>query len=121
MENQGIKIGVFLVCFSLAMNLMGALGMGAQIGIEKSTQLGGEEITNSDEIANPGGVSSVEAVIGLAAAAVNTILTLGGAVDGVATALTVLDVRPEIAQMVQNGANLAFAIGLAAIIRGMRF
>jgi hypothetical protein len=121
MQNQGIKIGVFLVCFSLALNVLGGLGLGAQIGVDTSAQLDGESVTNADDIQNAGSVSGIGAVVGLATSAINTVATLGGAIDGVQQALVILDVRPIIAQNVQNAANLAFAIGLAAIIRGMRF
>ena len=122
MQNQGLKVGVFLVCFSLALNVLGGLGLGAQIGVQQSAQLGGEEVAQSSEIQNPGGgLGGLAGVIGLATEAIHTVLTLGGAIDGVSQALTILDVRPIIAQNVQNAANLAFAIGIAAILRGMRF
>lgn len=120
-SNQGVKIGAFLVCFSLAVNLLGGLGVSAAIGVEKAPGIDGEKIANKDKIQNPeGNLGGISGVIGLATTAIGTVATLGEAVTGTYTMLTALDVPAPIAVAVQAAVDIGFAIGIAAVIRGLR-
>lgn len=120
--NQGVKIAAFVMAFSLAANLVGAMGAGQVIGVDRDPGIGGQDIAEqtTPPEAQGGFFSEVASLLGVVINAVKTVLTLGGVLTGVEQALTQFDAPAELALTVQLVVNVAFAVGAAAFMRGLR-
>lgn len=123
MTNQGVKLAVFVVSFSLALNLLGAMGVGGMYGIDRDPALGGQSVVNETAETTPEGgggfFAEVSSVIGTILGAVKTVVTLGGVLTGVYDALRAFEAPHPIALTVQLAVDLGFALGVAALLRGL--
>lgn len=122
-RNQGIRIGVFLLCLSLSFNILGGIGMGQLVGVDPNTGLPGEEFNERSEIQNPEPDSGndVGNVLGLVQGSLGVVETMGALVAGTYGAAVALRVPHEIAVALQVAVDVGLAIGIAQVIRGMRF
>lgn len=123
MENKGLKIAVFLMCFSLSVNILGGIGFANLAGEDVTPGLGGEKANDDPAIQNPSGGETGDntGFLAYAVGAVDTVKSLGFLIAGTYDALIAVGAPSEIAIAVQTVVDVAFAIGIAAIVRGMRF
>lgn len=121
-QTKGIRVALFILCFSLALNIIGGLGMGEVVGHDVDTGLDGEEIQEREGISDPsGGEPSGDSggFIDYASGAIDTVQSLSFLVGGTYQALKALDAPESIAVSVQIAVNVGFALGIASVIRGM--
>lgn len=120
---RGIQIAAFILCFSLAVGLLGGLGWFGWVGVHPDPGVDGEsEIEEeAEDVSAAGEGSSNDGILGTIASAMDVLSTLQSLTIQAGSTLTNLGVPAAIAYPIQLIVTFAMLITFVQVIRGMRF
>lgn len=121
---KGIQLAAFILCFSLAIGILGGMGWFSWVGVQPDPGVDGERKVEdeADEVSASGeGDTTNDGVLGTVSAVMDVLNTLRYLTVQAGSTLTNLGVPAPIAYGVQVIVTFTVLITMVQVIRGMRF